>query len=369
MKHLHPAISAIASLAFATGACLLPSIGHAQPAGAAGDDFIYNVQAGDTLLHLSQQYTDNPANWAVLQRLNAVQEATLLPIGRTLKIPFAMIPEVPAQARVAHVAGQATANHEAVKVGDALEEGAVIRTGPNGFLTLELADSSTLTIPAGSAVRLERVRVFRGAGLTDTVFAVEEGSLESEVAPDNTGVGRFEVRTPVSITGVRGTRLRVRSGTQGSQSEVLTGRAALSTRGGANQARLNQGQGAAVDASGKMLGVRALLPAPVLPASIAGDQGRQLSFAPVAGAAGYLVRVAGDPAGSRLYSSQRFTTPDITFHAPGSGTYYLMVRAIDKDGVMGPDAVLSFLGQPVLQTSDGSAVSTGFEHLVLLTEY
>lgn len=359
----------MAHLLLSVPACLLPTIGQTQPAGAIGEDFIYDVQSGDTLLKLSKQYTDDPTNWRELQRLNIVQDVTLLPIGMALKIPFTMIPVVQVQALVTHVAGAVTINGQTANNGDALKEGDRIHTGPNGFLTLELADSSTLTIPADSTGRLERVRMFRDAGLTDTVLTLEEGSLESEVAPLHGGVGRFEVRTPVTITGVRGTRLRVRSEAKGSQIDVLAGVADLGIPGRAEQTRLSEGQGSAVDAKGRWLGIRQLIPAPTLSTPTVGDKGFTLSFAPVPDAIAYLVRVASDPAGSRLYSSERFVKPEITFRAPRSGTYYLLVRSIDEDGVMGPDATLSFFGQRILRTGDGSAVTTTFDHPVLLPNY
>src|SRR3546814_3967669 len=48
------------------------------------------------------------------------------------------------------------------------------------------------------------------------------------------------------------------------------------------------------------------------------------------------------------------------FSAPGAGTYYALVRAIDADGIMGRDASQSFQGRTLLNTSDGKPVLTGF---------
>ena len=350
-------------------AAFLPMAALAQPAGAVGDDFIYRIVKDDTLIELAQRYTDAAGNWGRLQSLNAIGDPTRLPIGLELRIPFSMIPVLPAQATVSHVAGQAALDGgRRLAVGDAVSEGDTVTTGPDGYATLVLSDGSTLTVPASSSMRLDRLRVFKGAGLTDTIFTMREGSLESSVAPGNTGVGRFEIRTPVSITGVRGTRLRVHAQAQGSQSEVLEGAARLAT-GGGQTAGLRPGQGAAVDAGGRMLGVRPLLPAPELGAMARGGEGWVLSFPPVPGAAAYLVRVASDAAGTRPHSSRRFTTPDITFSAPGAGTYHVLVRAIDADGVMGRDAGLAFEGHALLKSGDGSPVSTGYGGQVRLAEY
>lgn len=355
-------------LAFALAVCFFMAPAFAQPAGAHADNFLYRVISGDTLIDLAQKFTDNPANWTTLQALNSVQDPTRLVIGSELKIPFSLIPELPSQAHVSHSAGQVSANGNPLKETALLVEGDTITTGSAGFLTMILADGSVLSVPAASSLLIQRLRVFKGTGLTDTVFTMSNGSLESSVAPQDTGVGRFEIRTPVSITGVRGTRLRVRTSSGGSQSEVLSGNAQLSSGHNAS-ARLHRDQGAAVNAHGKLLGVRPLLPAPALPPPERGGQGWNIAFPPVPGAVSYLVRVAANDTGSDLVSSHKFSSPEITFSAPGAGTYYVVVRAVDADGVMGKDAVQSFPGRSLLKTSDGLAVLGGQGQFVLLTEY
>ncbi|AEC21445.1 putative peptidoglycan binding protein [Pusillimonas sp. T7-7] len=340
----------------------------AQPAGAQGDNFIYRVMKDDTLIMLSGRFTDSTGHWRTLQTLNTVDDPTRLPIGLELKIPFALIPELPAQARVVHVTGTAHSGQKRLAVGDQLAEGATVTTQASGFATLALADGSTLTVPAQSSLNLERLRVFKGTGLTDTISTLNNGSLESQVAPQGAGVGRFEIRSPVSITGVRGTQLRVHVNVQGSRSEVLEGVAGLNSQQ-AESTRLRQGQGAAVNRSGELQPVRPLLPAPALPAPERGGSGWQASFPPIPGARSYLVRVAGDPQGTELFSSQLFDAPNVSFRAPGAGTYYVMVRGVDADGLNGVDAIQPFLGQAVLKTSDGASVSTPFGMFVTLTDY
>ncbi len=237
---------------------------HSQPAGALGDDFIYRVRQGDTLIDLATRYTRNQANWGPLQSLNRVVTPELLPIGLELHIPLSMIPVRPASARVVHVSGQAELDGKSLRAGDAVAEGSTVSTAANGFVTLELADGSKLTLPAGGAVELTRLRQFEGTALTDSIVEVRRGGVESSVAPAGEGVGRFEVRTPVAVTGVRGTRFRVQSSAQGVHSEVLDGSVRLQPHApGARPARpvaVAKGYGAAVGADGTVAGMRALLP-------------------------------------------------------------------------------------------------------------
>ncbi len=339
-----------------------------QAAGARGDYFLYDVVSGDTLIALAQRYTGDPYNWRPLQTLNSVEDPYRLPIGARLRIPFSLIPELASQAKLSHVAGHVAVNGKQASVQGTLAEGDRVATGPDGFLAVVLADNSVLSVPANSLLSVERLRTFKGTGLIDTILTIRDGSVESRVAPHENGVGRFEVRTPVSITGVRGTHLRVRTADGAAQSEVISGSAQVGS-GNEHDATLRQHQGAAVDAQGNLIGVRALLPAPELPPAKRGSQGWALEFPPVSGATSYLVRVAANAQGSHLVSSRLFASPHITFRAPGAGTHYVMVRAVDRDGVMGKDAVQSFPGVPLLNTSDGSAVKAGFGQFVFLTDH
>lgn len=341
----------------------------AQPAGADGDDFLYRVLKGDMLLELAERFTATPHNWPVLERINAVADPRALPIGKVLRIPFSLIPEVPAPARLVHASGQVTSGGSALRVGDMVSEDSRLSIAPGGFATLLLADGSSLTIPGNSTLAIQRLQAFKGTGLTDTIVSVERGSIESIVSPDDAGVGRFEIRTPVTITGVRGTRLRVHSGSGGAQTEVLAGTAHLeaSTAGGA---MLKPGQGAATRTDGIMGAVRPLPQAPQLATPVRGPDGWRVAFAPVPGASAYLVRVADDPDGTRPWSSQVYASADeVRFAAPGPGTYYVVIRAIGEDGLMGPDAAQPFEGQGVLVSSNGSPVAAGHGDHIYLTSY
>ncbi len=340
-----------------------------QPIGANGDDFLYRVIQGDTLLELAGRYTTTPQNWRVLQQINHVADTLKLPIGQTLRIPFSIIPEVPAPASVVHASGQVMVDGRPVKQGEPLPEGSTLTTAAGSFMALRLTDGSTVTIPGNSAIKVDRLQAFKGTGLTDTILSVENGSIESLVAPEKTGVGRFEIRTPVAITGVRGTRLRVHAGDTGAQTEVIQGVAHLGASQ-SGQAMLKSGQGVSTSGKGVMGPVSALPAAPHLSKPFRSPQGWQVEFDPVPGAVAYLVRVADDPDGAHPRFSRRFATPsEVRFSAHGPGTHYVLVRAIDAQGLMGPDASHPFPGQAVLSTTDGKPVATGYGDQVYLSDY
>ena len=328
---------------------------QARPLGAQGEDFLYRVEPGDTLEALARRYTRDPDNWRALQNVNRIADPHQLPVAKVLRIPLALIPRLPARATVTYIHGSVTRDGKALQVGDTLETGDVLRSG-RGSATLSLEDHSLLTIAPDSEVRVRNLQTFDGAGLTDTVLDLPRGSVESSVAPDDTGVGRFEIRTPATVTGVRGTQLRVHTGESGSRHEVLHGEAAIRNPDQAEQ-RLAQAHGAAYDATGALLGVQTLLPAPTLQPLAPGAS--LLTWAPVPGAASYRVQVALDDGGTQLESSRLTAQSSAALAMTGTGLRYVFVRAIDALGIEGSDAMLRIRLLPGLASSDGSAVLDG----------
>ncbi|MDM9561931.1 FecR family protein [Bordetella petrii] len=353
---------------------LVAASASAQPAGALGDDFIYRVRQGDTLIGLATLYTRNEANWARLQTLNQVEDPYRLMIGRELRIPFSMIPEVPAQTVIVHVSGSAQVDGAPVRVAMPVAEGSTITTAPDGFVTLQLADGTKITLPEAGTTHLERLRQFEGSALTDSILRVQQGMVDSHVAPDGQGVGRFEVRTPVAVTGVRGTRFRVQAGQQGARSEVLEGSVRLQAHARdaapGRAVAVSTGYGAAIGADGVLHSVRPLLPAPELgPPQRAGSGQWTAAVSPVPDAVAYQVVVSRDADGLEVTSSDRFDNPDIRFSAPGAGTYYVAVRAVDAAGLEGRDARLTFEGANALMTHSGLPVTLTDGGVVTLSDY
>jgi len=343
------------ALALLSACLFLPPAARAEPMGARGDDFLYRVEPGDTLEQLARRYTLQAGHWPALQRLNEVDDPYRLPIGKVLRIPLSLIPERPATATAIHVTGQVTADGRPVRPGDVLRAGQSLRSADGGTATLRLEDQSLLTLPPGTTLRLQRLQSFQGTGLTDTRLSIDRGTLESTVAPAGTGVGRFEVRTPATVTGVRGTRLRVHADASGSRHEVLQGGAAIEGPGGTEQ-HLDPDRGAAYDANGALLGTHPLLPPPPDP-RISRDGGQRLDFEPVPRAAAYIIRIALDADGARLESSQRVAGPGAPLRARGGGPRYVFVRGIDALGIEGRDAVLAVDSLRIgLTAGDGSPV-------------
>lgn len=178
-------------------ACLLTLDIHAQPAGAHEDHFLYQIKPGETLSSLSETFTSKQSNWKAIQKSNRIANTRKVPIGMTFKIPFSLIDEEPDQAKVLYLTGNVLVNNQPIDKNRVIAEADTIITGTQSNITLVLSDESKAQIPPDSTVLVKRLRKFRGTGLIDSIFNIETGKLAAHASPKKTGVGRFEIRTPV----------------------------------------------------------------------------------------------------------------------------------------------------------------------------
>ncbi|HTN65316.1 MAG TPA: FecR domain-containing protein, partial [Burkholderiaceae bacterium] len=263
---------------------------------------IYYAQAGDTLSSIAQQLSSRSGNWVALGKLNRISKDISIPIGTAIVIPADLLPDEPNEARIVAFSGSISAidaNGGAVRIapGSILREGASVETGANSFLTLALTDQSRISIPSNSRIALSRLRMARYTNSPRTEVSILRGRIETRVAPLHINRGRFEVRSPQSVTGVRGTHFRVALADGRVNHEVLSGSVMVNRPGASSGVLLRQGQGAIVGAERAPAAVQ-LLPAPQLAAApVADGASVRFDLVPVTGASAYQVQIATDSEG------------------------------------------------------------------------
>ena len=334
---------------------------NAQPAGAHENNFLYQIKPGDTLSSLSETFTTNQSNWQTIKKTNHIANTRKIPTGMTLKIPFNLIDEVPDQAKIIYLSGDVFLNNAPVSKKHVISETDTITTGAQSNITFALSDESKVQIPPDSTVLVERLRKFRGTGLIDSIFKIESGKLAAHASPNQTGVGRFEIRTPVSITGVRGTVVRAEASPQaGSSSELLNGKAAFVPAASRNQSvHLNANQGITATRTGEAGDIIELLPPPQIRLSQSSPFEFKVDIQPVSGATTYLVRVSNDISGYDVLFTETVKKPEARVTGPGKGTYYVSVRSIDSNQLAGADAVHPFtITATGIMTESGVSIGT-----------
>jgi hypothetical protein len=298
----------------------------------------YQTRPGDTLMSIAQQWTAKSDNWAVLAKINRINQDSNIPIGTPIVIPADLLTDEPSQAKVVALSGDVSATGSdgqkvEMKVGATLMEGAQIETGVNGFLTMSLPDASRISLPSNSRVKFNRLRMARFTKSPRTELMLMHGHVESRVSPLETNKGSYEVRTPTSVAGVRGTQFRVGTDGDTTTNEVVNGKVAVGNGKPGSEVMLDAGKGNVVTSKGVGQPVE-LLPAPSL-SGLGKDGSPQLNLNPVAGAASYHVQVSNDPDGQDVLAEARSNEPRLKFANLHEGAYYVRMSAVDKHGLEG----------------------------------
>jgi hypothetical protein len=326
----------------------LAVLGAQAPLPSAQDTVTYTVRAGDTLEQLSRAYLVRGRDWRALARLARVRDPRRLPVGRQIAIPRSWLSYTVEPARLASYRGTVSVSYDGRPVtaapGIAIAEGAELATGANSFISLALADRSTVVIPSHSRVAVRQLRRILLTGTIDYRIEVLRGRLETKVQPVDRSSGRYRIETPISMTAVRGTEFRVTYSEDRAVAgtEVLVGTVGFSAADGPPLV-VEQAFGATLDRSGDAR-LSELLDAPDLlePGTTQTGDSVLFSVAPVDGAVRYRAVIAED-AGFIDNLSEAFSDDgSFAFADIPNGNLFVRVSAIDEDGLEGMNQAYSF---------------------------
>ena len=324
----------------------------AQP---ASQYYVHPAVDGDTLVHLAKRYLIKPNDWQSLQRLNKITNPYRIRPGTEIRIPLIDMKTDQAIGKVIASEGPVESGGSKLNVGGSISEGQSIKTGDNGFVTLKLADGSTLVVQSQSKVTMQVARTIANTnGVPVTRALLESGRIEAKVEKRAGLAGRFEVTTPTSNMGVRGTRFRVSSdeGGKASRGEVLEGIVNVADVGAIKSVDLSAGFGTVIEQGKSPIAPVKLPAAPDLSATARLQERILLRFkfneaigtsaGASAGASAYRAQIATDSAFTDLRAESVFKTAEAKFGDLADGQYFLRVRAIDKQGIEGTDAAIAF---------------------------
>nr|WKF61136.1 hypothetical protein HUO10_005663 [Paraburkholderia busanensis] len=352
--------------------CAVSIPAHAQgtraskPRAPATPSYVtYTTRDGDTLYEIAGLYLRDPGDWAVLSRLNHVPAPRRMPAGIALRLPADRLKQDQESARV--IATSGPVDHAFGKSpfrplveGATLGEGDHIRTGRDGFVSLELPDGSHVTIAHDADVDIARLRRTTLTGAGDRVLALRHGEVDSQVTHATRPDDRFQIRSPSVVAGVRGTRFKVAydddayttavevlDGAVGVDPATLDGHAAAPQPGVPLQAsaQLVKASFGSITRAGDTIGAPvALLAAPALTQPARVQDGKTVAFdlVPDAEAHGYRVQIARDADQLDLVRDLRVGAPHADFGDLADGTYFVRIAAIDAHGLEGLPQVYAF---------------------------
>jgi hypothetical protein len=360
------AVGLLAMTCFAPVSASAQSSRAPKRAKAAAPEYVsYLTHEGDTLYDIAGRYMRDPNDWAVLSRLNHVPAPRRMPAGIALLLPAGKLKQEQESARV--IATSGPAEHAFGKnpyvplaEGTTLGEGDRVRTGDNGFVTLELPDGSHVTVGQNGLLDIGTLRRTTLTGAGDRMLELHSGEVESQVTHATKKDDRFQIRSPSVVAGVRGTRFKVAydgdarttavevlDGAVGVDPAALGGRASAPLPGVPLQssAQLVKARFGIVTRSGDAIGEPVeLLPAPALTQPAKVQDGKTVAFdlVPADRAVAYRVQIARDADQLDLIRDQRVSEPHADFGDLADGTYFVRIAALDSNGLEGLPQVYAF---------------------------
>ena len=318
-----------------------------SPKSESQPEWVYSVRPGDNLIHFARQHLINPDDWKTLQRLNKVNNPYRMQIAKKLRVPIHLIKQLPAPVEVVLATGQAgilNANNAILPVvaGQKLGAGTNLKTGENSKLSIKFADGSIVSMQPNSILKLDTLSVYSGGGMVDATLRLQQGKLETEANPEHRIGNQMQIITPTAVAAVRGTKFRVSTSDAVVTQETLEGAVALQAAG--SEVAVNKGFGSLSEGGGAPLPPVELLQAPVLI-----DLPIKFEVLPVNfnlpaqdGAAAWLGKLSDDPKFNTLVGEKLSQNSILSFNDIPDGKYFLKVRARDKKGLEGYDAVHEF---------------------------
>ena len=352
------AVALLGSVALGMG----PSAVNAQKRTAQTNNernatLAYHMKRGDNLYLIAQRHMTNMSSVQVVQKLNNISNPRAIPIGTIVRIPYRLLKYKQETVKIVAWRGAvAVGNNNNPNVGMVLAEGTKIATGQGGFVTLQLANGSRVSIPSQSSVRIAKMREYQINGALDYELTVDKGRINTKAAPLKNPDSRYRIRTPIAVSAVRGTEFRVKLPDEntGSSTEVIEGLVNVFSPASGNDADVPKGVGFSVTPNGHT-SMEQLLAAPELvsPGKVQKEELLNFSAVPVAGAVKYTATLATDASMVDEFQEVESETPTFTFQPIPNGKYFIQVSAHSKNGFEGMPANYGFSRR--LLTLSGSA--------------
>lgn len=138
---------------------------------------------------------------------------------------------------------------KALKSGDMVPQGALVRTGPGASCMLKWGGGNVAKIPALSNIRLDKIDRSEG-GDENSSLMIEQGKVFAHVKKLQTGSSSFELKTPTAVAGVRGSDIFGTNVGNGYMFGVTTGALMVSANG--ESALIEPGFSVTINDSGAM---------------------------------------------------------------------------------------------------------------------
>lgn len=305
------------------------------------------VAAGETLSSISARELGKAGFAAQLAEFNELPIDAPLTPGNIIRIPVVVTVKAES-AHVVFVKGTVTVTRPDATNANANTNASVfdlerdvevypgdrILTNSDGYVSIEFSSGSVINLQPDTEATLSQLKCLPENDSCTIEIDTYQGKITSDVNKRDQQAVDFRINTPYASAAVRGTVFDIEA------SEVLivgVTEGVVDLNAQQQGVDLNSGFGSVVEEGQAPAAPIALLPAPVfkrVPTRVA--LGDAVVWWPFSDADGYSARIANDEGGVETLASYDVNEDQLMLDSSiGAGDYYLLLRAIDDNGLRG----------------------------------
>ena len=292
------------------------------------------VEEGETLRSIARREFGKSGLAAMLANFNSMNEADPVSAGQIIRIPL-FTPVERQFATVIFAKGTVSKNDEPLKRDDKVYLNELVKTGGDGFASLQFASGSVINLQPLTHAKLEKLNCLESDDSCLIMLHSAQGEVSSDVQRRDGQPTEFTINTPYASAAVRGTLFELNAVSKDILLGVTEGEVVLES-GTDNSLPLEQGFGTVVGENTPPIDPVALLPAPVfrhIPTRAA--KGDRVSWWALSDVEQYLVNISSDPDGQQVVANYNETQSILSIDDIDAGEYFFNVRGIDNYGLKG----------------------------------
>lgn len=306
-------------------------------------DWIYTVHEGDNLWNLTVDYLIDISYVKKIQKINNIADPWHILPGTQIRIPAEWIRQFPSLIRVQHIQGtakvlqQGLGQPQLLSVGEIVVIDDTIITDADSTLIIGFLDGSRIMLEQNSRLKIDHLMLLENTGMSDTRLHLEAGRLETLAATSKGSARRFEIKTPATVTSVRGTDYRVSAEKEKNESRTEVTMGQVDVQGANENLLLPAGFGTVTLKDQDPMPPIRLFPPPdinQLPQVFTQFPIQFVLPEPEDGQ-GYRVQIALSTLFQEVIFDKTFYSNTIKGPNLADGSYHIRIRAIDKHGLEG----------------------------------
>jgi len=292
------------------------------------------VQEGETLRSIARREFGKSGLSAMLANFNAMKESDPISAGQVIRIPL-FTPVERQFATVIFAKGEVTKNTKPVKRDDKIYLNELVKTGKDGFASLQFSSGSVINLQPLTHAKLEKLNCLETDDSCLIVLNSAQGEVSSDVQRRDGQPTEFTINTPYASAAVRGTQFEINA----VDTDILLGVTEGEVVVGSDlrdDLPLDEGFGTVAGANTAPLDPIPLLPAPVyryVPARVA--EGDEVSWFGLSGVEQYLINISSDAGGQQVVANYSETESILSIDDITAGEYFFNVRGVDTYGLKG----------------------------------